>query len=182
MTVEEFWRIVESTHDPDMNRNERALSAALNELPIREVIEFDRIWTDRFCELYAYPLWGVACLVLGSCSDDGFMDWRDWVVSGGQRVFELARDSPDDLVDMFDGEPNAGMEGIGYVHQRCVEDRSDEFDEPYPDYDICEIHPDQPSGLNWQSHAQLKELLPKCYAKYYSRLCISIEGDPITST
>lgn len=85
-------------------------------------------------------------------------------------------------MDVFDVEYDAGMEGIGYIHQRCVEDRFDEFDEPYPTYDICEIHPEKPSGLDWRSHAELKKLLPKCYAKYHERLCISIEVEPITST
>ena len=170
MTAGEFWEIVGETHDPDMETNERNLLSRLSKLSGAESIDFHRFWAERYCELYTYPLWGVACLVLGICTNDDFMDWRNWVISCGRDAYQIARDSPDELIPVIEREPDAGMEGIGYIPQQDIESRGEECEEAFAAFDILEIHPDEPTGEKWRTHDELKLLLPKCYARYSERL------------
>ena len=49
---------------------------------------------------YGWPLWGAAYLLNGGCGDDGFDDFRGWLVTRGRAVFEAALADPDSLADV----------------------------------------------------------------------------------
>lgn len=161
MTTEQFWEIIERTHDREMTRNEEKLLAALLELPDEELIEFDRLWTEHEYRLYTTLLWGVAYLAQGGCSDDGFMDWRNWIISCGRKAYETALANPDELVPLIDSEPDAGQEGIGYTCMRALEERKlkDKVAEG-------PAHPAEPTGAEWNDEHDLEPLLPKTYARF----------------
>ena len=53
-------------------------------------------------EAYFWGLWGVAYLVNGGCSDDGFEYFRNWLVLQDRDVFEAAVRHPDSLADVVD--------------------------------------------------------------------------------
>ena len=39
---------------------------------------------------YCWDLWGPAYIIGGGCSDDGFWDFRSWLVARGKRVYLVA--------------------------------------------------------------------------------------------
>lgn len=158
-----FWKIIEETHDASMEEQERKLHDRLMQLPEAEILEFDRLSSVRYWELYSWELWGVAYLYWGGCSDDGFMDWRNWIVYCGKEAFETARDRPDDLVPLIEAHPDAGCEGIGYVPMNVLREKNPKWEDASPDFDIP--RPDNPSGKNWEED-DLKELLPKTYKRF----------------
>lgn len=57
-----------------------------------------------------------ACAAIGSrCSDDGFIDFRSWLVSRGREVYMRALGDPDSLADVDIPEDGADFEAYGYV-------------------------------------------------------------------
>ena len=47
--------------------------------------------------LYRYDLWAAACLIGGGCSDDGFIDFRAWLIAQGHDWYQKAAASSDSL-------------------------------------------------------------------------------------
>ncbi|HEV7402939.1 MAG TPA: DUF4240 domain-containing protein [Chthoniobacteraceae bacterium] len=163
MDDEAFWQIIEETHDTSMEEQEEKLGRRLEELSEAEIIEFERLECLRVLDLYSWELWGVAHLHGGYCSDDGFTDWRHWVVFCGKEVFETARDHPDDLVPVIDTHPAAGCEGIGYVAMNVLREKFPKWQDAFPEFDLP--RPGEPRGKRWKEE-ELKELLPKTYKRY----------------
>ena len=102
MEVETFWRIVEAAgkaSDGDCRQQARLVTVALGELDPEEVLAFERILDDLMDEAYCWNLWGAADLINRGCSDDGFTDFRGWLIAQGQDVFQNALGDPDSLAD-----------------------------------------------------------------------------------
>jgi hypothetical protein len=165
MTTDDFWKIVEETHDRSMAVGEEKLKARLCMLPEKEILAFDRIWGQFHRELYTSLLWGVAHLAKGWCSDDSFTDWRDWLISCGRGAFETGRDRPDDLVPLIDAESNAGCEGIGYAAMDALRAKNPKWKNAHPVSEQPSLPPEL-SGPPWKTEEDLKEFLPKTYARY----------------
>ena len=49
---------------------------------------------------YKYGLWNAASIMCGSCSDDGFTDFRGWLIAQGRDVYLAALKDPDSLADV----------------------------------------------------------------------------------
>ncbi len=158
-----FWQIIEETQAPSAEEQERKLYERLNRLSEKEVLEFERTVSIRYWELYSRELWGVAYLYTGFCSDDGFMDWRKWIIFCGKEAFETARDRPDDLVPIIDAHPDAGCEGIGYIPMRVLRDKNRKWKHASPEFDIQ--RPKEMRGQRWKPE-DLKDLLPKTYRRF----------------
>jgi hypothetical protein len=106
MTDDEFWIIIEQSRaefDPsrrsgNMAIQSRRLKQALLQLPISEVVAFSGIFSRRFHSANRWDLVAAAEIIFeGCCCDDGFMDFRDWLISMGRQVYENALANPDSL-------------------------------------------------------------------------------------
>ena len=49
---------------------------------------------------YKYGLWTAASVMLDGCSDDGFIDFRGWLIAQGKNVYFAALEDPDSLADV----------------------------------------------------------------------------------
>ncbi|HWB06757.1 MAG TPA: DUF4240 domain-containing protein [Verrucomicrobiales bacterium] len=165
MTNDQFWTIVETARDRSSERNAQKLFEQLCVLPEKEIIAFDRIWTQCYYQLYTSLLRGVAQLARGRCNEARFKDWRHWIVSRGRKDFEIALHQPDDLVPLIDAEPEAGREGIVEVIGRALRARNSRWEDAGPEHEDLK-QPLDPSGPEWQTDENLKALLPKTYARY----------------
>lgn len=61
-----------------------------------------------------YGLWDAASIMVEWCSDDGFIDFRAWLIAQGREVYLAALKDPDSLADV---EPygNCCFESLSYV-------------------------------------------------------------------
>jgi len=148
-----------------MEDREAKLVELLAKWPEKEILAFHRYWVERQIELYTWPLWGIAYLAQGGCSDDSFTDWRDWIIACGREAFLTARDRPDDLVALIDSEPAAGCEGFGYVALTALRTAYPKWKDDYPDYDDLRC-PDEPLGQNWASEDDLRLSHPNTFKRY----------------
>lgn len=99
MTNTEFWKHIAASKGQANSAGERpaALRLILSDLEPEEIIEFAEQYSDQIIQAYTWKLWGAAYVIMGGCSDDSFDYFRDWLISEGQEVFELAPIEPESL-------------------------------------------------------------------------------------
>ncbi|WP_253781375.1 DUF4240 domain-containing protein [Nonomuraea roseoviolacea] len=109
MDVEEFWALMDEACaevdalDLDFDDRRDAIGRACEERLVSrtpaEIVQFSlRQWQLRD-HAYRYELWAAAFLIEGWWSDDGFMDFREGLISLGRHWYERALADPDSLAD-----------------------------------------------------------------------------------
>ncbi|WP_345675775.1 DUF4240 domain-containing protein [Yinghuangia aomiensis] len=109
MDAEEFWALIDDAcaevdaREPDFDDRRDAIERACEERLVgrapAEIVGFSlRQWQLRD-HAYRYDLWAAAFLIEGWWSDDGFMDFRDGLISLGRNWYERALADPDALAD-----------------------------------------------------------------------------------
>jgi hypothetical protein len=94
-----FWRLIEQTRpaDNDSDRHCEATTAALAKQEPEEILWFGHIFGEYHLRAYRRDLWSIIYEIDGGCSDDGFIDFRAWLVMQGQDVYETVLAAPDYL-------------------------------------------------------------------------------------
>lgn len=143
-----------------MERQAARLTELLSELPPDEVVAFDRIFTERMHEAYSWDLWGAAYGIEGGCSDDGFADFRSWLISMGREVYEAALGDPESLVGPA-ADPTVevcSFEDFQYVTMEVLGDS--------PEHGIP--HPREPKGERLSEREDdLEQRYPRLWAKFW---------------
>ena len=123
MTLKEFWEHIEKSRRRDADEHEERLVARLAKRPVNDILDFAHIWDEMLYRTYTWNLWGAAYLINGGCSDDGFRDFRVWLVGRGRHAYEHALKNPDSLADILDGDPVDGF-GLDTAALRAYEART----------------------------------------------------------
>jgi hypothetical protein len=131
MHIEQFWAIIESSRravdlervDGNTRRQAEELRKLLSRLSPEEIVDFSAHFQDRMAAAFQWDLWGVAYIVAGGCSEDGFADFRSWLISMGRRVFENAVSNAESLIHVVDapGVEDVFFEEFRYVPVRAYE-------------------------------------------------------------
>jgi Protein of unknown function (DUF4240) len=122
---QEFWRAIEASLKAgggDPNAQCEALVRALAELPVEEIVSFERLFNDYHSASYRADLWGAAFLLNDGCSDDGFDYFRAALIGLGEAVFSNALADPDSLAALAgDDGDELDNEDLLYVASRAYE-------------------------------------------------------------
>jgi hypothetical protein len=105
MNVEMFWSLIEDARqqsEANIEKELELLAQALFPLSLDDIQEFDRILWTMMARAYRADLWEAASLVAFGCTDDGFHDFRDWLIAQGQIIFEKALEDPENLAEIVD--------------------------------------------------------------------------------
>jgi len=89
----QFWSIIEKSSQQAANGGDAQIAALrdlLQELSPDEIVGFQRCFDECMAESYCWELWGAAYIIAQGCSDDGFMDFRAWLISKGEAVYREA--------------------------------------------------------------------------------------------
>lgn len=118
MSDERFWALIQPTtaFEANPDRQIAALHSALGKLSIDEVEAFEAAFGRQLARSYSWDLWGVAYVVHGGASDDGFEYFRRWLISKGQRVYEKVLADPDGLADILVPEIAGVLEFEGFAY------------------------------------------------------------------
>jgi hypothetical protein len=101
MTLDEFWDHIKKTKRKNPDEHAERLGKRLAKLPVEEIADFNHWWNLLKREAYNWNLWGAAYLINGGCSDDGFIDFRSWLLLQGRDVFQAAVSDPDSLANVL---------------------------------------------------------------------------------
>lgn len=162
MNKTEFWNSIEKVRIQPNNRREQdsLIKEVLSQLELEEIVSFFQIYSYYHYWANRTELWNAAILINGGCSNDGFIDFRDWLILQGKEIYYKAIDDPDTLIEIAPfGEARADLGGfINEVHNG----KTGIFHIPYPDLDEVEVPPIDGSKLNEKVAMQA---LPKLGAK-----------------
>ena len=74
--------------DGTFDGSAESLASFLSNLAPQEIVDFERIFGELMDQAYSWPLWGADFIIGGGCSDDGFIDFRGWLISVGREIYE----------------------------------------------------------------------------------------------
>ncbi len=158
-----FWKIIEDAYRADPIDHFEVLKERLGQLKWFEVVEFQARFDEAVAAANRIDLWGAACLINGGCSDDGFRDFRVWLVGRGRHAYEHALRNPDSLADILDGDPVDGF-GLDAAAVRVYEQKTGMSDF-YERLDRAEKDspPLPPEGNDWdfEDAEEMKKRFPR---------------------
>jgi hypothetical protein len=148
MMKKRFWDIIAASRagfdpqdiDGSMDRQVARLHELLSALSVEEVRGFAKFFDERMTEAYSRPkrikrgrpldgLWAVAYDIGGGCSDDGFDDFRSWLISMGQEVYEAVLRAPKKVYEVVEKaglEDEVFFEELQYVPSRVLREKTGE--------------------------------------------------------
>jgi len=145
MSTEEFWTIIDSTKAVKQEKQVTRLTGELQKLSREGLIQFERKLIELKSAAYTWDLWLVACLFQGGvCSDDGFADFRSWLIASGRAVYEKGLHDPDSIVEKMRRAENPEFEEFDYVAGEVYEEK---FGKEMPDIRLP--HRKKPAGGDW---------------------------------
>ena len=123
MDPDAFWDLIAGAKrecGQDMDASLQWLTERLTALGPQQAQDFHDILHGYKHLAYKYGLWTAATMMCGDgCSDDGFMDFRAWLIAQGKEVYLAALADPDSLADV---EPYGGcqFESFSYVASKVL--------------------------------------------------------------
>ncbi|MBW4472584.1 MAG: DUF4240 domain-containing protein [Stenomitos rutilans HA7619-LM2] len=178
MTEAQFWEIIERSKQgaSDCRSQAQRLEASLCECTPEQIIAFDHLFLLKRLEAYRWDLWGVAHLLCGGCSNDGFEDFRRWLVGQGRQAFERALRDPESVVDLLertgqmkpikaDSAVSVQGERLAYASCKAYESLAGEA---MPEMDLealAAFFPRQPLGEPWDEE-DLSKLFPRVAKRF----------------
>jgi len=124
ITKEEFWGIIGRSNQG------RNLADELSKLAEDELFGYHYWWNYFHRQAYKQDLWAVAYVVMGGCSDDGFIDFCNWLISRGKSVYMNACENADSLCGEFekltdDDHDYPSQEELAYVPMEVFKEKFD---------------------------------------------------------
>jgi hypothetical protein len=167
-----FWSQIAATvqeQDAATSDQERQLAlfrSVLQRLSDQELVDFIHMFHAVKTRLYSWRLWAAAYVINGGCSDDGFIDFRYWLISCGRAVAEAALADPGTLADLALSPDAASFELFGYEPIDEFMRRSGGV-RPKPTY---KVPIDAPSDPDWRfdfdDAGEMRRRLPKLMEQF----------------
>ena len=169
MNKDEFWKLIDSSRKKskgDLDEQVDILRRQLQQLEASEIVQFDKIFRKYWARAYTWDLWGAAYIIGGGCSDDGFLDFRAWLISKGEKVYESALKDPESLLKVVKEEDDdCQFEGLQYVASEAWEAKTGKGMNDFPDCGV--FHGDEPAGKRWsEEDDSLERRFPKLWKKF----------------
>jgi len=168
MEKNDFWQLIDASRQAaggDPEEQIEALTEQVAELEPDEIVAFDRILSEYHARAYDWGLWGAAYVIGGGCSDDGFMDFRGWLISRGEKDYEAALADPESLLGVVtDSDGDCQVEGFQYIASQVWEEKTGKSGDDFPSHDI-ERRKD-PTGMPWEED-ELEARFPMLCEKFF---------------
>jgi hypothetical protein len=107
---------------------------------------------------------------MGGCSDDGFIDFRNWLVKSGKKVCLAALENPDGLCDEFakipDGDiPSWDEDILEKTYENRFGEEMELGEDKYDDDNDIDMNID----LEWDEDDEesLKSICPNTFKKWW---------------
>lgn len=119
MNQDEFWSLIDRTRDEssgDPYQQADLLVEELTKLPEQDIIDYGMIYREFRDRAYLADLWDAAAIIdLWGCTDDGFIDFRAWLIAQGRTIYYEVLANPEALVDIVSPGMETQIEPLSYV-------------------------------------------------------------------
>lgn len=168
MNQQEFWTLINISIEGtsgDKNVQCQKLQEQLLLLAPEVIVQFQSLFDSYMIQVYTWDLWAAAELIGEGCSDDNFINFRSWLISKGQAVYEAVQRDPDSLADSI--APHDGIcqfELFQYVAVDTWSKKTGQSSELFP-YG-GNVARKQPAGREWRYDTHFEKRFPKLYARF----------------
>ena len=104
MSKSDFWELIAGAKKEcgqNMDASSQWLAGQLIARGLQQTQDFHDILNGYLNLSYQYGLWTAASLMCeNGCSDDGFIDFRAWLIAQGEEIYLAALADPDSLADV----------------------------------------------------------------------------------
>lgn len=102
MDTVEFWNLIEASARHSRDPDERAdwLTDELAGRSAPEIVGFEEVLDELSSVAMTWQMWAAADRLKNGCSDDGFTDFRAWLVGLGRDTFQAVVAEPDALAEV----------------------------------------------------------------------------------
>ena len=100
-----FWKLIDQGREQcsqDVYALAQWLENRLMEMGPEQALNFDYVAHAYRAAAYKHGLWSAASILCDGCTDDGFTDFRGWLIAQGREVYMAALRDPDSLADAPD--------------------------------------------------------------------------------
>jgi hypothetical protein len=166
MTDERFWSLLEKARAAgrgDCFKTAAALQRSLEALSTGEILGFGLRFHDRLRESYRWDLWGVAYLVNGGASDDGFEYFRAWLIGQGHEYYAAALKDPERAAERAGRRQDNECEQLLYCAMQAYEKKTGRAMPMMPHEPGAA--PAKPAGTAWKEE-DLPRLFPNVARKF----------------
>ncbi len=140
MNQDYFWGLIEKMKEccgQDMEWAARWMKNKLCRMQPEQVLQFHLILQGYKDAANKYGLWTVASLIKDvGCSDDGFIDFRAWLIAQGKNIYMAVLENPDSLADVRQ-YGHCEFESFNYVASKAYEELTGR--DVYRDYTDAEM-------------------------------------------
>jgi hypothetical protein len=154
MNQQEFWTLINISIEGtsgDKNAQCQKLQEQLLLLAPEVIVQFQSLF-DGY-------------MIQEGCSDDGFIDFRSWLISKGQTVYEASLKDPDSLADSITPHDGAcQFELFQYVAVDAWSQKTGQLPDLFP-YG-GNVARKQPAGREWRYDTHFEKRFPKLCARF----------------
>ena len=173
-----FWTLIDQGREQcgqDVYALARWLESRLMEMGPEQALNYDYIAHAYRAAAYKYGLWNAASILCDGCTDDGFTDFRGWLIAQGREVYMAALKDPDSLADVpIPANRDCCCETLCYVGSYAYEeltgrDINQDFDPDISSELAEQIKPDivYGDGIGYPyTWSETAAYLPRLCAKY----------------
>ena len=176
MTENEFWEIIHKARDESHGICEpmaKLIQERLLECSVEDIRYFHN--TLKLYENAADKkmLWDAAAVMQNGCSDDGFIDFRRWVISRGKDVYMAALKNPDSLAEVSLPEKYPCFEELGYIASDVYEEKTG--GDIYDTKSILTAVDEEKLLSEIEYHSRI-EFYPENEAGIFPKLCVKYQN------
>ena len=160
---ETFWKLVDKTRiasGGDFKKQRNLLIEELILLSVDEILALESVMYNLMDNAYHADLWDAASIINCGCGDDGFEDFRAWLIAQGKDVYEKALVDPESLVNLIKTNERARDEDFLYVSMIAHERKTGQVLPARADKERPRLR-----GVHWSQEIR-KERFPKLAAKF----------------
>ena len=162
MDDETFWRIIEDS----MGSGSEAIKAKLCSLSRDDILEFHHTLTRMVAAACTFPLLAANFAIESYVSDEGFREFRAWLVSQGRGKYYSALKDPESIADWLEKDAVDEIDGAAMLLSA-----EDAYTEKYGDMKVFETaasEPDPDIIQDWpDDKKEYRKRWPKLVDKFW---------------
>lgn len=135
MDKSEFWKILEIAKEQskgNVEKQEELIRESLKTYSAEEIVEFFKLYLEVRILTVNVELRIAADLIQEGCSEDGFLDFQDWLIGQGKTTFYDALANPETLADVPNRAGSYRLSLFGCI-ARAYEEKTDQ---ELPDFEV----------------------------------------------
>lgn len=165
MNEKKFWEIIERSLDSE--EPYESIFSQLSEINREDILSFHYILTQKLAEACVFPVLAANFVISSYVSDDGFKEFRAWLIGQGMLKFNKAIVDPETITDWLDKDDVDKIEG-----EQMLSVAQDVYEEVYEDDFLDKVKFEREPELvqEWPDNkAEYRNKWPRLVDKFWNQ-------------